>query len=150
GPELMGMRGVVAAKLQAGDAEAGMGVRLAEPVAGPLRRRERGVPDGGQVVPMALPVEVVGQDGGQLPGALAVAGRGGGLYGREQHLVLRAEPALRLGVPGELLRGRARLRGAQAERGAGRVELARGGRGGMQVVVGEPLPGLVARGLVLA
>lgn len=150
----MGTGIIVGAEPEPGMADGAAQVSLAGLVAQPFGCGQRGELGGGQLGPVALPVQVGIHRPGDLPGVgVRPAGRGVAGQG-QQDLVFGGEPVHGLLAVCGLLGPRPRGRRGQRERPVGRAECQGGGVGGVQVVVEEPtggggrLPAAVERSLL--
>jgi hypothetical protein len=83
-----------------GPGQVEVGAGLSVPVGQSSRGGDGGVLRGGEVGPVPLPIEVVGEAPRELPDVLIEPGVGGSTDGRKQHLVFDREPRHRLRKPG--------------------------------------------------
>jgi hypothetical protein len=134
----------VVAGLPLHDAQFGERVRLAKPVAGPARRGQGSLVEGGGLIPVAAGDQEAAHRGGQGEGMSETCMAGGVVRGGVQVRTLGFQPGACLpkgGQPGGLGRRSAWQR---ASVGAGpRGEVLAGGQGGVQVVIQQPPGGLI-------
>src|ERR1039457_5093518 len=108
---------LVVALYSAGVAEAAPGVGPGGVVAGALSGGHGGLLGGFPVMPVRLPVEVIRQRPGKLPGVGVEAFARGEADGGEQDLALGLEPGHGLPVVSKTCRGGTRLGQVRADRG---------------------------------